>query len=133
MTTDHQAGTIIDTVLTPYCPICGKSNIDEFSNEDDLQKKWRRGTRAAIAAVVISVVLLLSMDPQKNRIPFLIVAASWYICPSIWFAYENLRLIRVDDIVNRPRRFQRFKMEQDAARYIWFGIAALIAFLARAF
>ena len=102
--------------------------LEVFSNETTLSKVWRAMTLFAIAALVVTAVVLTTFCASKDSGITRFLAISWLVAPPAWFVFENAFLLKPEDVEQLKGRMARFRLGQDAARMAWFGIAALIIY-----
>ncbi len=104
---------------------------ERFSNEDDLTRIWRTMTIVGILLAFLSIGILLSHYPVYYPHLKKLIATGWYLGPPAWFLYENTRLLNATEMAKKSIRAAELKLGQDAAKMWWFGIAALVTFLAK--
>ena len=109
-----------------------EKKCEKFADEERLRGIWGFMTPLAAILAVISVGILIFLPCAKEHHGIgTFIAAGWYLGPPAWFYYENEWLIDAVDATDKKYRYTKFKLSQDAAKMCWFGVAALITYLAR--
>lgn len=105
--------------------------LQAFTNEDHLNKIWRRMTAFASLVAILTMVFLLVVSASDYPILSRTIAAGWFLVPPAWFVYENTCLLLPQDVELKKERMARFRLGQDSAKMAWFGIAALIIYFTK--